>query len=194
MNRMKQWIGLLLLVLMVMSVTPAHVSDESYYLYPFIGYVGTSNDFPAGEMIEWAFDCAIFFKGIEIQKMIPATDQNFDVDKCTIQSFTLFEMSDIYITYTARAFTCLSTEYLWNGQLYVDEHTIGKIKLDRDAWAQYKYFDISDGYSMGFYAVASGNIQTIDNRILMILSLGVVAVVIGEGYSYIMKRRKRNEI
>ena len=191
---MRPLIALLLLILMVMSVTPTYVSDESYYLYPFIGYMGVGTNLPAGKMVEWTIDCVISFKGVKIQDMIPSAGNVIDDDIYTAQSFTLSEIFDISIRYCIRASLHLSTLYLWNGELCVDEQTIEEIDHDRDSWAQYKCFDILDGWSIGFYAVTSGDIQTTDNGMLMLLALLSVAVVVERGYSYIMKRRKRNEI
>ena len=191
---MKRLIILLLLVLMMVSVAPAHTTDESYYLYPAINYVGDSADLPAGEMVEWTVECTIFFKGIEVQEMVPSMGNTLDADKCTIQSFTLSEMFGIHITYTIYVFIRSSIEYLWNGQLNVDEQTIEE--YDHDYWVQYRCLDISDDWLMELYAATSGDIRTTDNGILMLLallSLGIVVVMTEKGYHWLVKRGKEEE-
>lgn len=194
---MKRLITLLLLVLMIVSITSVHASDESYYLYPCIGYYGVSTALPSGELVEWTIKCNICFKGVKMQDMIPSSGNVIDDDIYTAQTFTLSEMFDVSITYYVHAVNHLSIEYLWNGELFVNEQTIEKIDRDRDTWAQYKCFDISDDWSMGFYAVASGNVKTSDNETLMVFLLffGLCfAIMIEKGLHWLTKRRKmKNE-
>lgn len=194
---MKRMVALLLLVLMVASITPIHAVNESYYLYPAIGYIGASTDLPAGEMVEWTVDCTIFFKGVKMQDMIPSLGNIInDDDEYTMQSFTLSEMCAVHITYTIRALIRFSIEYLWNGELCVDGQAIEKIDRDKHSWAQYKCFDVSGDWSMGFYASASGNVQTSNNEILMVFLLffGLCfAIMIEKGCRWISKRRKRSD-
>lgn len=193
---MKWLIVLLLLVLIIVSVTPSQTSDESYYLYPTVNPIGASIDLPAGEMVEWAITCTVFFKGVKMQDMASSSGIVIDKDKYTSQSFTLSEMQDVHITYTVRAFIRLSTVYLWNGELYVDGQPIKKMPYGEDSWAQYKCFDVSGCWSIGFYAVTSGNIQTPDNEILMafLLFFGLCfAIMIEKGLRWISKWRKEEE-
>ena len=190
---MKQSIVLLLLVLMVVSVTPAHASDESYYLYPFVGYYGVGTALPGGELVEWTIECTIFFKGVKMQDMIPSSGNVIDDDIYTAQSFTLFEIFDISITYYVRASIYFSTEYLWSGRLSVDRQNFEKIDSDGDSWVQYKCFDALDGWSIGFYVATSGDAQIRYDGILLLLFFGVVAVIIKKVWHWKVNRRKKNE-
>jgi len=166
---MKRMIPLLLLVLMVASVTPAHAVND-YYLYPAISYVGDINDLPVGEKLGWTFDCTIFFKGVKIQDMLPTSDSVIDGDKHTIRSFTLSEMNDIRITYYVRAFLHLSTEYLWDGELLVAEQTIEEIDYGRGSWAQYKCHDVSGNWSIGFYAGEPWYIRAVNTETPVVIT------------------------
>lgn len=193
---MKQLVVLLLLVLMTLSIVPSYTSDENYYLYPAVGYVGVSTDLPAGETVEWAIACTVFFKGAKIQDMVPTSGIIIDDNKYIARSFILSEMRDVHITYTVRAFIRLSTVYLWNGELNVDGQTIKKMPCGEDSWAQYKCFDTLGNWSIGFYAVASGNVQISNNEILMafLLFFGLCfAIMIEKGCNWISKWRKKEE-
>ena len=188
---------ILLLLLMMVSVTPTHAVDEQYYLYPAIGYIGVSTDLPSGEMVEWVIDCTIFFEEIEMQDMIPTSDSIIDKDKYIARSFTFLEMFNVRISYCVRFFIHHSTLYLWNGELVVDEQTIEEMPYDEDSWVQYKCWDVSGDWSIGFYAATSGNIRTIGNGMLMasvLLFLGVCVVIMTKkGYHWIAKQREGEE-
>ena len=193
---MKRLVVLLLLILMVVSIVPSHTSDESYYLYPAIGHPGDGTELPAGEFIEWTIDCIVFFEEVEIQRMTPTWDGIIDDDKYVVRSFSLFEISDVGMVYYVQASFHLSIEYWWTGELYVNEQTIRKMPYGEDSWAQYKCFDMLDGWAIGFYVVSSGNIRTSDNEMLMVflLSFGLCfAIMIEKGCRWISKWRKKNE-
>lgn len=142
----------LVVVLVVAFVMPTHETNKGYYLYPAIGYTGTGADLPSGEMVEFAVNCVIFFKGVKTQDMIPTSDQVIDADKCTVRRFTLSEIYAIRITYHVRIFIRHSTLYLWNGELLVE--SLEWIGNSKNSWAQYKCFDESGGWSIGFYVKA----------------------------------------
>jgi len=194
---MKRIIILVLLVLMVVPIAPTYVVDESYYLYPCIGYYGVGTALPSGELVEWTIECTIFFKGVKMQDMIPSSGNHIDDDIYTAQSFTLSEIFDISITYYVRASIHFSTEYLWSGRLFVDGQNIEKIGSDRDSWAQYKCVDVLDDWSIGFYAEPSGNIRTVNDEIVTVLFLlffGICVVIMSKkGFHWIVNQRKEKE-
>jgi len=188
---------ILLLLLMVVSVTPTHAVDEQYYLYPAIGYIGVGTDLPSGEMVEWIIDCTVFFEEVEMQNMIPTSDSIIDKDKYIARSFTLLEMSDVRISYRVHFFIHRSTLYLWNGELIVDEQTLEWIDSDRNySWAQYKCFDVSGDWSIGFYASTGGTAQVMDTGMVMLFYLipfGASVVILKTVYRWITKYKREEE-